>query len=121
MKPYTDLSSENRPRAARERMPHARWLASVSVVLAIITYPYEEDIEYMFYSVPVILAAMSICVAGAVLPLLLFVAINGRMALRHVRIRLFFVGLILSSRIIWDLFLVLIADILVPGSGPTTF
>jgi hypothetical protein len=103
MKPYTDLSNENRPRAAHDRVPRAKWLASMSIVLFIATLPIEGDIDYVCDSLPVILLNMPIWIGVAAVPLLLFVVINGRSALRRIKIRLSLLCFLVLVRISLDL------------------
>ena len=106
MSPDDSLSTENRPGAVCERVPRAKWLASMSIVLTIATSPIEGDIDFVFHNVPVLLLCMLISVGVAVLPLFLFVAINGRFALRCVAVRvslLCFLMLLKGFLYVWAL------------------
>ena len=106
MKPCADLSNENPLRAAHEQLPRAKWLASMSVVLLITTLPIEGEIDFVFDSLPVILLTMLVWIGVAALPLFLFVAINGRCALRSIRSRLILVCFLALVRIGLDMWAV---------------
>lgn len=103
MKPYTDLTNESRPDAAHPRVPRAKWLASMSVVLAIATLPIEGEIDFVFDSLPVILLTMLAWIGLTALPLFLFVVINGRLALRHIKVRLSLACFLVVGRLGLDL------------------
>ncbi len=112
MKPCAAPSDEDRARAARDRPPRAKWLASMSVVLVIVTLPLEDEIDFVFnglpviVSLPVIVLTMLIWIGVAALPLLLFVVINGRFGLRHVKIGLSLACFLALVRISLDLWAV---------------
>ncbi len=97
----------------------ASWLVSLSLILAVLIElcPTEVDLMYgpvlsigqsLFGSVPgaasilLLLGAKAACLTPIVVPLLIYVVLNGRNALRRFTIRVTIIGVIVSIRLIQD-------------------
>jgi hypothetical protein len=100
--------------AKSEYGSRARWLASTSVLLAVLfeVFPVEADFSYGHLfgfptSICTILTTKLIFVSILLTPLLIYVAFNGYSGLRYVRGRVVAVCLIIALRFILDLFAII--------------
>ena len=90
------------PRPANN-LPRARWLVSMSILLAVYMFLLTSSIEAVSKSILVIVLVMSVSLAITVIPLLIYVAINALSALRFVKAPLTLLAFIILFRIALEL------------------
>ena len=85
------------------KSPRAKWLVWISVFFASYMFLLTSSIEGVSQSVLVITLIMSVSLAIAIIPLLIYVAINGLSALRFVKTSLGLLALIILFRVALEL------------------
>jgi len=92
------------------KLPRARWLVWISIVVAVHMFLATTSIEAVSESILVIILVMSVSLAATLIPSLIYIAINGLSGLRFVKASLTLLVFIVLIRIALEL--ATIADIM---------